>query len=869
MRPRFVLIDHSLQNLGGHHYPYAYSVLQAAQRAGWQPVLATHRRFRDHSALPPDWQILPLFRYPSYLREAFGILAQPRATTAGARSWWRGAKAWVAARARTRRVNAFAAGCSALLAAVTPDEHDLLFIGTCSELDLGGLGALLQRDAAACKLDWHLQFHFGFLRGREPDYASQGEAAARMRRVFADALRPLAGCRVHCYCTTEQLTAQYDRLEVGPFYTLTYPVHELFNEAHAVATPGTAARIACLGHSRREKGYGQLTRLLRELWTPWLGPGRAQMVLQTHHRRQRRSLQRVVARLAAATGGQGTALQFGDFPLPLKKYAQLLRSADIGLLLYEGERYYARCSGVLLELLVAGVPVLAPAGCWIAEQINEPNQQHLERVARQAEAHAAPLTIQVTSSAETPPGDSRHANFTAQPGIIHCEVDADTTALLLEFHWLEPSEPGTYLRLALEQCEPAITTTALARTILGPRSGGQIVRALLHVPPASTWIRVRCSNAWATGVVSLAELRCLALRGAPPPLGAVGLTFADNAQVAELLGELLTHLDHYQGCARSFAREFAPRQSAERVVAALAAHVRETCAPLPAKPNQPGPEAVCGQTRQPPTQPLRTTLIITTYNWREALDLTLRSVHRQLIMPDEIIVADDGSTADTAELVQQWSQRFTVPLRHIWQEDLGFRLARSRNRAIAASVGEYLIIVDGDMSLHPSFIADHCRAARHGFFIQGVRLLTGPKAARRMLAENVLDLGFFSANVRRRRHTIRNQLLSGLFFRRTYTSQKAIRGSNQAYWKSDLLRVNGFDEQMVGWGREDNEIAARLYNIGVKRRNLKFAALATHLYHRTRNPLGENPNDLILRTTIEQHRTWCRLGIDQHLVAPK
>jgi len=262
---------------------------------------------------------------------------------------------------------------------------------------------------------------------------------------------------------------------------------------------------------------------------------------------------------------------------------------------------------------------------------------------------------------------------------------------------------------------------------------------------------------------------------------------------------------------------------------------------------------------------MKTSLIVTTYNWKEALDLVFRSIARQVEMPDEILIADDGSRDDTAEVVKAWAAKLPVPVRHIWQEDSGFRLARSRNRAIAAASGDYLIIIDGDMILNRYFITDHKRVARPGYFIQGVRLLTSSEMGKKMLAEGILDLGFFSPNIKRRRHTIRNRFLSWLVFQQVHTHLKAIRGSNQAYWKSDLLRVNGFDEQMIGWGREDNEIAARLYHCGIKRRNLKFAALTIHLYHRLRNTQGENPNDKYLRATIEQRATRCRLGVDQHL----
>lgn len=262
---------------------------------------------------------------------------------------------------------------------------------------------------------------------------------------------------------------------------------------------------------------------------------------------------------------------------------------------------------------------------------------------------------------------------------------------------------------------------------------------------------------------------------------------------------------------------------------------------------------------------MKSSLIITTYNWKEALNLALQSLARQTQMPDEVLIADDGSTPDTAELVADWAKRLPIPVLHLWQEDIGFRVARSRNRAIAAARGDYILLLDGDMILHANYVEDHLRAARRGFFVQGARLLTGPHAAARLLRGETLDLGFFSPDIQRRRHTIRNKLLSALVFARIHANQKAIRSCNQGYWKDDLLRVNGFDEQMLGWGREDNEIAARLYHSGIKRRNLKFAGLTTHIHHQQRKPPGENPNDKYLRATIANKITRCTLGIDQHL----
>jgi glycosyltransferase involved in cell wall biosynthesis len=97
---------------------------------------------------------------------------------------------------------------------------------------------------------------------------------------------------------------------------------------------------------------------------------------------------------------------------------------------------------------------------------------------------------------------------------------------------------------------------------------------------------------------------------------------------------------------------------------------------------------------------VRSTLIVTTYEWPAALDLTLKSIARQSVAPGELIVADDGSGPETARVVERWRGRLRAPLLHLWQPHEGFQLARSRNRAIAAATGEYLIVVDGDMVLH-------------------------------------------------------------------------------------------------------------------------------------------------------------------------
>ena len=127
-------------------------------------------------------------------------------------------------------------------------------------------------------------------------------------------------------------------------------------------------------------------------------------------------------------------------------------------------------------------------------------------------------------------------------------------------------------------------------------------------------------------------------------------------------------------------------------------------------------------------------LIISTYEWPEALDLVLSSVAGQSHRPAEVIVADDGSGAATASVVKKWGERAPFPIVHAWQEDRGFRLARARNLAIRKSTADYLIILDGDEVLHRHFVRDHQRALRPGQVLRGSRAVLSAERSAKALA---------------------------------------------------------------------------------------------------------------------------------------
>lgn len=260
---------------------------------------------------------------------------------------------------------------------------------------------------------------------------------------------------------------------------------------------------------------------------------------------------------------------------------------------------------------------------------------------------------------------------------------------------------------------------------------------------------------------------------------------------------------------------------------------------------------------------MRISVAVITYNWPDALELVLTALAAQSELPHEVIVTDDGSQPATRELLERLARDYPVRLVHLWQPDDGARMSRARNRAIAAAQGDYIILLDGDMVAERHFIADHRTFARRGCFVQGSRVLTDAELTRRMLEQHMTMPGFFSRGVDRRRHTLHLPVLARCYARPS-TKRRGIKSCNMGFWRDDLVRVNGFNEAMTGWGREDTELAVRAFHAGLLRRDVRFSALATHLYHRTRKHVIDNPNDRVVLDTIVRRLTRCELGLDQH-----
>ncbi len=260
---------------------------------------------------------------------------------------------------------------------------------------------------------------------------------------------------------------------------------------------------------------------------------------------------------------------------------------------------------------------------------------------------------------------------------------------------------------------------------------------------------------------------------------------------------------------------------------------------------------------------MKTSLIIATYNWPEALELGLSSILKQSTLPNEILIADDGSTKETKEVIEKYAKRFQSRIKHIWQEDNGFQKTSILNKAIAQASGNYIIQIDGDIILHLHFIKDHIQSSKSGTFIHGSRVFLNNEISQKAINKLSFQFSFFRSGIANRINGLHSPFLSKIISSKN-NNLKGTRGCNFSFWKQDFVAVNGYNEEMIGWGKEDTELSVRLMNTGVKKIKLKCLAICYHLYHNSLSRKGLNMNNTILAETISSKKISCTNGINKY-----
>ncbi len=268
---------------------------------------------------------------------------------------------------------------------------------------------------------------------------------------------------------------------------------------------------------------------------------------------------------------------------------------------------------------------------------------------------------------------------------------------------------------------------------------------------------------------------------------------------------------------------------------------------------------------------MKTELIMATYENPRSLALCLASVARQTVMPGAICIADDGSGPETAAVIAAFRAR-GMALRHLWHEDRGFEKGLILNKAIASSEAEFLIFIDGDVMIHPTFVARHLALARPGRFSTG-SLIRLDAAATATVTEDDVTTGRVFDRRWLRAHRAVDRFGTWLktmpfpfpvqaALDRITPVQRALCGANWSAFRADILRVNGYDEAIKSGG-QDKELGIRLTNAGIPGRHLRHTAPLVHLDHARgyRDPAQVRRHKAMIAEVRASGRSWTDNGI--------
>jgi len=265
---------------------------------------------------------------------------------------------------------------------------------------------------------------------------------------------------------------------------------------------------------------------------------------------------------------------------------------------------------------------------------------------------------------------------------------------------------------------------------------------------------------------------------------------------------------------------------------------------------------------------LDVSILLSTYEKPWHLQRVLASIALQQHVAGkfELIVTDDGSTDETVDVVDLFARSVDFPVRLTTHRHDGFRLARCRNMGAAVATAPYLLFVDGDCLLPPDHVYQHLRRRRPGQTMGGYCYRLDQASSERIDLEVVRRASYLNWATARERRALRTRHLKSLFYGWLRHPRKPkLAGGNIGIWRSDYERVNGYDEQFVGWGAEDDDLRIRLGRAGVRIASILNTTRTYHLWHppEPTRPKRTREGRNFLRLTQRGKLTCCRRGLRQ------
>lgn len=266
----------------------------------------------------------------------------------------------------------------------------------------------------------------------------------------------------------------------------------------------------------------------------------------------------------------------------------------------------------------------------------------------------------------------------------------------------------------------------------------------------------------------------------------------------------------------------------------------------------------------------KATLIISVYKNTTFLEAVLLSVEKQTWKDFEVIISEDGDSAEMRDFVAK--VKLSMPILHLTQEDLGWRKNLALNRAIQAAKADWLVYIDGDCVLHPRFMEFHWRLADEKSILAGKRIKLDPHTSQELISHQI-DLEEMNQVIWKRSGQIKTNgggfVEEGLFFDPNgflgfiprMRKMKYLKGCNMSFHRKAIEAINGFDEDYIKPAvGEDADLLWRFQGMGYALKSMRNRAVQYHLYHKE-SWTDQEENLQLMKKNQAEKRYVCLNGL--------
>ena len=240
---------------------------------------------------------------------------------------------------------------------------------------------------------------------------------------------------------------------------------------------------------------------------------------------------------------------------------------------------------------------------------------------------------------------------------------------------------------------------------------------------------------------------------------------------------------------------------------------------------------------------LKISVIISVYNKLEQLKNILLALNNQIELPFEVVIADDGSSEILEEKIGDIISKLKYTLKHVYQEDKGFRLASSRNNGLNFSSGDYILFIDQDILFDEYFLKDIKENIKKDEVLKINALFLDEERTKKIndkiIKNDNFDYKYVESELKKEDYKYIEELNKKdkrrNFWYNLHLKKRGAKivGLGIGCFKEDILKINGFDERYEGWGCEDDDLGNRFYALGLKVGVFNFNNLIVHMWHKS------------------------------------